>query len=151
MAQSLSRLWTHLTFSTKDRNPFLADKVVRAEMHAYLAQMLRAHDCETRIVGGVDDHVHALFALSRKYAIASVVKEVKRTSSTWIKQMSRRLARFYWQAGYAAFSVSHSNLDAVTRYIENQEEHHKRITFQDEYRVFLKTHAVEYDERYVWD
>ena len=94
MAQSLSRLWTHLIFSTKDRNPFLADKVVRAEMHAYLAQMLRAHDCETRIVGGVDDHVHALFALSRKYAIASVVKEVKRTSSTWIKQTSRRLARF---------------------------------------------------------
>ena len=151
MAQSLSRLWTHLIFSTKDRHPFLADKVVRAEMHAYLAQMLRALDCETRVVGGVDDHVHALFALSRKYAIASVVKEVKRTSSTWIKQTSRRLARFYWQAGYAAFSVSHSNLDAVTRYIENQEEHHKCISFQDEYRVFLKTHAVEYDERYVWD
>jgi REP element-mobilizing transposase RayT len=151
MAQSLSRLWTHLIFSTKDRRPLLADKLVRAEMHAYLSQMLRAHDCETQIVGGVEDHVHALFALSRKHPIASVVKEVKRTSSTWIKQMSRKFSRFYWQAGYAAFSVSHSNLDAVIRYIENQEEHHKRLTFQDEYLAFLKMHEVEYDERYVWD
>jgi REP element-mobilizing transposase RayT len=151
MAQSLSRLWTHLIFSTKDRYPFLGDKVVRAEMHAYLGQMLRAHDCETRIVGGVEDHVHALFALSRKHPIASVIKEVKRTSSSWIKQTSRKFSRFYWQAGYAAFSVSPSNLDSVIKYIEDQEDHHKRITFQDEYRAFLKMHAVEYDETYVWD
>ena len=151
MAQSLSRLWTHLIFSTKDRYPFLADRVIRAEMHSYLAEMLRKHDCETRIVGGVEDHIHALFALSRKHPIGSVVKEVKRTSSGWIKQTSRRFSRFYWQGGYAAFSVSQSNLDRVTRYIENQEEHHKRITFQDEYRAFLKAHMVEYDERYVWN
>ena len=151
MAQSLSRLWTHLIFSTKDRFPFLDDKVVRVEMHAYLSQMLRAHACETRIVGGVEDHVHALFALSRVQPVASVIKEVKRTSSTWIKQTSRKFEGFYWQGGYAAFSVSHSNLDAVTTYIENQEEHHKRVSFQDEYRAFLKMHAVEYDERFVWD
>ena len=151
MAQSLSRLWTHLIFSTKNRFPFLRDKVLRAEMHAYLAQMLRQHDCETRIVGGVDDHVHALFALSRTYPVASVVKEVKRTSSGWIKQTSRRLANFYWQGGYAALSVSQSNLHHVVRYIENQEEHHKRMTFQDEYRAFLDAHEIDYDERYVWD
>jgi len=151
MAQSLSRLWTHLIFSTKDRLPFLADKVIRTEMHAYLAQMLRTHDCETRIVGGVEDHVHALFALSRKYPIATVIKEVKRTSSSWIKQTSRKFSKFYWQGGYAAFSVSESRLREVTRYIETQEEHHKRLTFQDEYRAFLKAHAVDYDERYVWD
>jgi REP element-mobilizing transposase RayT len=130
MAHSFSRLWTHLIFSTKDRSPFLADRVIRAEMHAYLAQMLREHDCETRIVGGVEDHVHALFALSRNHPIASVVKEVKRTSSGWIKQTSRKLSRFYWQGGYAAFSVSESNLNEVIRYIENQEEHHKRMTFR---------------------
>ena len=151
MAQSLSHLWTHLIFSTKDRFPYLADKVIRAEMHAFLAQMLRAHECETWIVGGVDDHVHALFALSRNHAIASVVKEVKRTSSGWIKQSSRKSSRFHWQGGYAAFSISQSNLGDVIRYIENQEEHHKRMTFQDEYRAFLKAHAIDYDERYVWD
>ena len=151
MAQSLARLWTHLIFSTKDRFPFLTDKVVRREMHAYLAEMLRKHDCETRIVGGVADHAHALFALSRTHSIASVVKEVKRTSSGWIKNASRRLSKFHWQGGYAAFSVSQSNLGDVIRYIENQEEHHKRVTFQDEYRAFLNAYEVEFDERYIWD
>jgi putative transposase len=151
MAQSLSCLWTHLIFSTKNRFPFLADTVIRAEMHAYLSHVLRAHDCETRIVGGVDDHVHALFALSPTQAPANVIKEIKRTSSSWIKQTSRKFSRFYWQGGYAAFSVSQSRLDAVITYIENQEEHHKRVTFQDEYRAFLEAHAVDYDERYIWD
>ena len=151
MAQSLSRLWTHLIFSTKDRFPFLRDKVLRSEMHAYLAEMLRTHDCETLIVGGIEDHTHSLFALSRTHSIASVVKEVKRTSSGWIKTSSGKLSKFHWQAGYASFSVSQSNLTAVIRYIENQEEHHKRVTFQDEYRAFLEAYGVEFDERYIWD
>ena len=151
MAQSLSRLWTHLIFSTKNRFPFLSDRILRDEMHAYLAEMLRAHDCETLIVGGVEDHVHSLFALSRKHAIASVIKEVKRTSSSWVKRASPKQRKFHWQGGYAAFSVSQSNLADVVRYIENQEEHHKRVTFQDEYRAFLKAYEVEFDERYVWD
>src|SRR5678815_5345983 len=151
MAQSLSRLWTHLIFSTKDRFPFLRDKVLRGEMHAYLVEMLRIHDCQTLIVGGVEDHTHSLFALSRTHSIASVVKEVKRTSSGWIKTTSRKMSKFYWQGGYAAFSVSQSNLTDVIRYIENQEEHHKRVTFRDEYREFLKAYGIAYDERYVWD
>jgi len=151
MAQSLARLWTHLIFSTKNRFPFLSDKVLRSEMHAYLAEMLRPHGCETLIVGGVEDHAHALFALSRTLPIASVVKEIKRTSSGWIKETSPKLLKFHWQGGYAAFSVSQSNLQDVIAYIESQEEHHKRATFQDEYRSFLKAYGVEYDERYVWD
>ena len=151
MAQSLARLWTHLIFSTKDRFPFLTDKSIRREMHAYLAAMFRTYDCETLIVGGVEDHTHSLFALSRNHAIATIVKEAKRTSSGWVKEKSPKLASFYWQAGYGAFSVSQSNLQDVIAYIENQEEHHKHITFQDEYRAFLKAYGVEYDERYVWD
>ncbi|HEV8427545.1 MAG TPA: transposase [Pyrinomonadaceae bacterium] len=151
MAQSLARLWTHLIFSTKDRFPFLRDKVLRDEMHAYLAAVLRTHDCETLIVGGVEDHTHSLFALPRTHPIASVVKEVKRTSSSWIKRTSRTVSKFRWQGGYAAFSVSQSNLADVIRYIENQEEHHKRVTFQEEYRAFLNAYGVEFDERYVWD
>ena len=151
MAQSLSRLWTHLIFSTKDRFPFLSDKVLRRETHAYLAEMLRKHNCETLVVGGVEDHAHLLFALWRTHAIASLVKEIKRTSSGWIKVASRKLLKFHWQGGYAAFSVSQSNLADVIRYIENQEEHHKRVTFQDEYRAFLNAYGVEFDERYIWD
>ena len=150
MAQSLSRLWTHLIFSTKNRLPFLSDKKLRTDIHAYLANMLREQDCETLIVNGVEDHVHALFALSRTHSIASVVKEIKRTSSGFAKEVSPTLAKFHWQSGYGAFSVSQSNLDEVIRYIESQEEHHKRVTFQDEYRAFLKD-GISYDERYVWD
>ena len=113
--------------------------------------MLREQDCETLIVNGVEDHVHALFALSRTHSIASVVKEIKRTSSAFAKELSPTLENFLWQRGYGAFSVSQSNLDETIRYIENQEEHHRRVTFQDEYRAFLKAYGIEYDERYVWD
>ena len=120
-------------------------------MHAYLATVLRNHDCETLIVGGVEDHVHALFALSRNHSIADIVKEIKIASSKSIKEKSAALKKFSWQSGYGAFPVSASHLDQVTRYIERQEEHHKRVTFQDEYRAFLKKYHVEYDERYVWD
>jgi putative transposase len=151
MAQSLSHLWTHLIFSTKDRFPFLSDKTIRTDMHRYLATMLREQNCETLIVNGVADHVHALFGLSRTHSIADVVKEIKRTSSGWVKTPSPKLAKFHWQGGYGAFSVSQSNLKDVIRYIENQEEHHKRVTFQDEYRGFLKAYRIAYDERYVWD
>ena len=106
MSQSLARLWTHLIFSTKNRFPFLTDKKLRTDMHAYLAKMLREQDCETLIVNGVEDHVHALFALSRTHSIASVVKEIKRTSSGFGKELSATLAEFRWQGGYGAFSVS---------------------------------------------
>ena len=151
MAQSLARLWTHLIFSTKDRFPFLSDNKLRTDMHAYLAKVLRQQDCETLIVNGVEDHIHALFALSRTHSISSVVKEIKRTSSGFAKDLSRTLAKFHWQNGYGAFSVSQSNLAEVIKYIENQEAHHKRITFQDEYRAFLNAYGMKYEERYVWD
>jgi REP element-mobilizing transposase RayT len=136
MAQSLARVWIHLIFSTKNRFPFLSDQKLRTDMNAYLAAMLREQDCEPVIVNGVEDHVHALFELSRTHSIASVVKEIKRTSSGFAKELSPGLANFQWQGGYGAFSVSQSNLDEVIRYIEDQEEHHKRVGFQDEYRAF---------------
>jgi putative transposase len=151
MAQSLARIWTHLIFSTKDRYPFLSDTLVRNDMHGYLATVLRTHDCTTLEVGGCNDHVHALFALSRNYSIAQIVKEIKRTSSAWIKTIERRYSKFHWQKGYGAFSVSQSHVAQVRNYILNQGQHHRRKTFQDEFRAFLKKYEIEYDERYVWD
>jgi REP element-mobilizing transposase RayT len=151
MPQSLSKLWTHLIFSAKDRFPFLADERIRRDMHAYLATVLRSHDCQTLLVNGAKDHVQALFALSRKYSISTIVKEVKRTSSSWIKDIGPTYRKFRWQNGYGAFSVSQSHLDQVRRYIENQEQHHRRVTFEYEYRAFLKKYEVDYNERYVWD
>ena len=92
MSQSLSKMWTHLIFSTKDRYPFLTDKDIREEMHAYLSSILRKHDCPTLLVGGVADHVHGLFTLSKNHSIAEVVYEVKRSSSKWIKTRGQRVA-----------------------------------------------------------
>jgi putative transposase len=151
MAQSLSRLWTHLIFSTKERFPFLSDQQVRRDMHAYLATVLRSHDCETLIVNGTADHVHALFTLSRKHAISTIVKEIKRTSSSWVKEIAPTLRKFHWQNGYGAFSVSQSHVGRVCKYVEGQERHHQRTTFQDEYREFPGKYQIKYDERYVWD
>src|SRR5207247_1167582 len=126
MAQSLARLWTHLIFSTKERYPFLSDHVARNGMHAYLGTVLRSHDCPTLVVGGTEDHVHALFVLSRKHSIANIVKEIKRTSSAWIKTVERRYSKFRWP-----------HVDQVQRYIVNQEQHHRRKAFQYEFRAFL--------------
>lgn len=151
MPQSLSIVYLHLVFSTKDRQPFLRDKEVRDELHSYLGGVSKQLDCPPVIVGGVEDHVHLLCRFGRSISQADWVKELKRVSNLWLKQKGRDYADFQWQAGYADFSVSQSNLEQVTRYIANQEEHHKKMGFQDELRGLLKKHNQEWDERYVWD
>ena len=151
MSQSLSAVYIHLIFSTKNRRPLLHDATFRASVHAYLGAVSRELDCPALLVGGVEDHVHILGRLGRTISQSEWVKELKRVSNAWIKSQSADMQDFQWQAGYGDFSVSHSNIESVERYIAGQEEHHRRQTFQDEYRAFLKRHAVEYDERYVWD
>jgi putative transposase len=135
MPQSLSKIWTHLVFSTKGRYPFLSDETVRHDMHSYLAKILKANNCPTLLVGGVSDHVHSLFVLSKNHSIASIVWAIKRSSSKWVKGQGTSLRKFHWQEGYGAFSVSQSDVERVQRYILNQETHHKRKTFQEEFRV----------------
>ena len=151
MSQSLSKMWTHLIFSTKDRHLFLSDQDVREQTHKYIAGILRKQECPTLLVGGVADHIHALFALSKNHSIAKVVYEVKRSSSKWIKTQDSRYKPFHWQNGYGAFSVSHSHVEQVRKYIAEQERHHRKVTFEDEFREFLRRYEVDYDERYVWD
>jgi len=150
MPQSLSRILIHLIFSTKDRAPVLIPGI-RTELHPYLAVVLRENDCPSLKVGGVEDHVHLLFGLSRTLTVAKVVETVKTSSSKWIKTKGTEFASFHWQGGYGAFSVSQSDANTVVRYIENQEEHHRKMTFQEEFRKFLERYQVPYDERYVWD
>jgi len=147
--QSLANVLIHLIFSTKDREPFLVQEDLRRRTHAYLAEVLRNLECPTLIVGGVTDHVHAFFRFSRTQSIASVLEHLKKSSSKWIK--TQGIAGFGWQRGYGAFSVSESNAAAIVAYIENQEEHHRKMTFEDEFRLILKRHRVQFDERYVWD
>jgi REP element-mobilizing transposase RayT len=149
--QSLAKILVHTVFSTKDRRPFLRDKSIRDELHRYMGGILTNLNCQPIIVGGVEDHVHLLCALSRTCDAAEMVKEVKRGSSLWLKTKSPALADFAWQNGYGIFSIGQSQIDATTAYIAAQPEHHRKITFQDEFRKLLKRYRIEFDERYVWD
>jgi len=124
---------------------------VRAELHPYLTTILRDNNCPPLNVVGPEDHVHLFFGLSRTRSIAEVVEAVKTSSSKWLKSKGPDLAAFRWQGGYGAFSVSESGAQAVVKYIYNRVEHHKKQSFQDEFRLLLERYKVEYDERYVWD
>ena len=138
-------------FSTKDRRPYLQDRALRAEMHAYLGGILSNLGCQPIIVGGVDDHEHLLSALARTCSPSDMVKEIKRGSSLWIKTKSPRLEEFGWQNGYGIFSIGFSQIPVVKEYIATQGEHHHRISFQDEFRALLQRYEIEFDEKYVWD
>lgn len=151
MSQSLANILVHLIFSTKHRQPFLADSQTRTKLNAYVMGILKNLDCPCLAIGGTSDHVHVLFVLSKKTSLIRVVEEIKRSSSKWIKGQDGAPRDFYWQTGYAAFSVSASNLDQVCGYIRNQEQHHRTVSFQDELRAFFTKHGVAFDERYVWD
>lgn len=151
MAQSLAGVYVHIVFSTKNRIPWLDDRNIRMEMHAYLAKVFQEYDVYPFLVGGVEDHVHALCKLPGTLGYAKAIGEVKRNSSRWAKTRDAALRHFYWQSGYGAFSVSYSNVARVKNYILDQERHHQKRTFQDEFRRFLERHGVAYDERYVWD
>lgn len=150
MPQSLSRILVHLVFSTKNRERVLMP-AIQAELNPYLAGTLDNIQCPSLQVGGVEDHVHLLFGLSRTLIVAEVVETVKTSSSKWIKTKDVRLPDFLWQSGYGAFSVSQSDADTVVAYIRNQALHHQKMTFQDEYRRLLERYQVPFDERYVWD
>ena len=150
MPQSLSKVVLHVIFSTKDREPWL-DPGVRPRVHAYLATICRNLGSEVSCVGGIADHVHIVTTLPRGLSQAALLEAIKKPSSKWIKTLEARYRRFFWQRGYGAFSVSPSHLEAVTEYVEKQEEHHRTHTFQEEYRGLLRKHGVEFDEKYVWD
>jgi putative transposase len=151
MPQSLSNVVLHIIFSTKHRRPFLREPKVRDVMIGYLVGTLRNLQCPSIIVGVVEDHVHILCNLSRTMTIANLVERVKTSSSARIKEEGPFLRDFHWQDGYGAFSVSQSKVEEVKRYIADQEQHHRTRTFQEEFRLFLQRHGMEFDERYVWD
>jgi REP element-mobilizing transposase RayT len=150
MPQSLARINIHLIFSTKNRLPLLDDKM-RDPLHRYMAVVLQNLGCPSDTINSVEDHVHILFDLGRTTTVADVVEEVKKASSKWIKTGGGRFSEFFWQGGYGAFAVSESNISVVRKYIAQQREHHRHLSFQDEFREFLRRHNIPFDERYVWD
>jgi REP element-mobilizing transposase RayT len=150
MPQSLHVLSAHIIFSTKERRPSLMSHV-REQVWAYQARILQNLECTSITVGGVADHVHVLCNLTKKFPTAKVLEILKKDSSKFVKTLNSRLHDFHWQDGYGLFSVSPSHFDPVRRYILNQEEHHKKETFQEEYLRILKRYRAPYDERYLWD
>ena len=150
MPQSLSHIAVHLVFSTKKRIPWLGEEV-RPELHAYLATVARNLGCSCYQVGGVEDHVHMAVRLSRTLSAAGLVEKAKTASTRWLKTKDHRWHAFSWQRGYAALSVDSKGLDNVTHYIATQEDHHRKVSFQEEYRILLRENGIEFDERYMWD
>jgi putative transposase len=151
MSQSFAQIYLHIVFSTKHRHPFLHDRKIRDEIHHGLGGECNKLQSPVLRVGGVADHVHILCRFSVIFALKDFLKELKRESSQWIKTKSPDLTDFYWQNGYGAFSVSPSHVEDLCAYIDNQEEHHRKETFQDAFRRLLTKYGVKWDERYVWD
>ncbi len=150
MGQSLNQIYVHLVFSTKNRVGFLLPDI-REPLGAYMFGTLKALDGQLLTFGAVSDHVHLLYSHPKNHTPIEVVGKIKSNSSRWAKTQGPVYAGFQWQAGYGAFSVSASRVGAVRRYILQQEAHHRRVSFQDEFRKFLKEYQIAYDERYVWD
>ena len=146
--QSLTFLLVHVIFSTKERLPLIRE-TIRGDLHAYLATVARNLGCDCYRAGGVADHVHLAVGLSRTVTVAALVSELKTSSSQWMKVQG--ITNFAWQRGYGAFTLGRSEFDALTRYIERQEEHHRKRDFQTEMRAFFEKFGVAFDEKYVWD
>ena len=149
MGQSLVKNYIHIVFATKHRAPMIKE-FVQEELYSYLGGICANHECTPIKIGGYRDHIHVLCMLSKKVTLMKLVEELKSHSSKWIKTKDPVLKNFFWQNGYGAFSVNPAQVDNAVAYIANQEEHHSKKNFQEEYRLFLKEYQVEYDERYVW-
>lgn len=151
MPQSLAKVLVHIVFSTKHREPILRDEGIRSELHAYTIGVLKSIESPSLAVNSVKDHIHILCLLSRKIAVMKLIEEVKTSTSKWIKTKGPSYRGFYWQGGYGAFSVSESMRAPVVQYIQSQQEHHGRLTYQEEFRRLCAKHGIEIDERYVRD
>jgi len=149
--QSLAEIYVHIVFSTKERRDLLIDAEVRTRLWGYLAGVCKHRKSPALRIGGTANHVHILCRLGRTTAISDLIRELKHESSKWIKQIDRPVRLFQWQNGYGAFSISPTHKDAVTEYIDDQENHHRKVSFQDEFRRLGRIYHVELDERYTWD
>jgi putative transposase len=148
MSSSYCNLLYHIVFATKGREPWLT-AAIRPRIHQYLGGAIRSEQGIALVVNGTADHVHILAKLRQDKAISKIVGEIKANSSSWISRAFNDAAGFAWQEGYGAFTVSESQVSRVHRYIENQEEHHRRVSFLEEFKVLLKAHGLPFDERYL--
>jgi REP element-mobilizing transposase RayT len=147
MPQSLVKLLVHVVFSTKNRVDLIAP-TIEAELFGYIHGIVENNKSKLIIANGTSNHVHLLISLGKTLDISTLVGDIKRDSSVWMKTHRKD---FYWQDGYGAFSIGRSQVDGVVKYIRDQKEHHAGQDFKTEFRALLEKYQVEYDERYVWD
>src|SRR5436190_5816242 len=150
MSHAYARLHYHIVFSTKERQTFIKPEI-QSRLYAYMIGIVNNLGGVVEEIGGVQDHVHLLAFCPPKEALAELIGKIKSNSSGWVHETWPERGAFAWQRGYGAFTVSESNVEAVQAYIRNQEEHHRQMTFQEEFIALLKKYNVPYDERYLWD
>jgi REP element-mobilizing transposase RayT len=149
MATTLTKILVHFIFSTKNRVPLISLEI-EPRLHAYMRGISKNYDSPVLAMNGISDHVHMLISMSKRISVSELMEVVKKESSKWIKNEGPEFEGFYWQEGYAAFSIGESGVEQVRRYIENQKVHHRVTTFQEELVMFLEKYGVEYDEKYIW-
>ncbi len=150
MSQSLSKLYVHLVFSTKNWQHFI-NLEIESELHRYLSAVFNEYESPALEINSTMDHIHILYVQSKNITLARLVERIKTSSSKWIKTKGKQYSKFAWQSGYAGFSVSPSRLGSTIQYIKNQKEHHKRESFKEEVLRFLGKYGVEFNEKYLWD
>jgi REP element-mobilizing transposase RayT len=149
MANTYTSLHYHVIFSTKNRERSIS-QIIEQRVWEYLGGIARENDMKALQIGGIEDHVHLVIGIPATLAVSRALQLLKGGSSKWIHETFPELARFQWQDGYGAFTVSKSQMAEVIDYVARQREHHKVLTFQEEYRGFLRKHGIDFDERYVW-
>ncbi len=150
MPGTFTQLYTHIIFSVKGREK-LINPLWKRELNKYIAGIIGAKGHKSIIVDGTENHIHCLVGVKPTIAVSDLVRDIKNNSSKFINNGSFLKIRFQWQEGYAAFSYSRSQIDAVYKYIENQEEHHRKKTFKEEYEDLIKKFNIEYDKKYLFD
>lgn len=150
MSQSLSQLFVHITFHVKTTSVLINDDDSQS-LYAYIGSIINDMESKPIIINGMPDHIHIFCSLSKNIAAAKLIEDIKRHSSRWIKTLSDHYKNFAWQRGYGIFSVSSSLYDKTLQYIQNQKNHHSKISFKEEYLLFLKQYNIDYDERYLWN
>ena len=149
MSQSLSKIYLHFIFSTKKRNNFFQNKEFKQKLYKYIIGIIKKQNCVFVSIGGTEDHIHILLQINRMHSPAKIIAHIKRSSSIWIQSNNQKLSKFEWQKRYGCFSVSHSMLNIIKKYIENQEKHHQRFDHKRELILLCKKHNLEFDEQYL--
>jgi len=143
MAHAITKLWLHIVFSTKDRHSLIKTEF-ETKLHNHIkAKLITQFNCPVQRINGTSDHIHILFLLNPNYTIQEIVQNIKGESSHWINQNNIMEEKFAWQIGYGVFSLSQSHVEAVEKYIENQKEHHSKITFKEEFNSLIKKYRID--------